>query len=44
MSLVDESGAAIKEGLHCDGVHLNEGGYKVMAGVAADMFIKLISE
>ena len=43
-AIVDESGAAIKEGLHCDDVHLNEAGYKVMAGVAADMFSKLISK
>jgi len=33
-AVVDEETAEIKSGLHCDGVHPNEAGYRVMADVA----------
>lgn len=40
--MVDESGVSIKEGLHCDGLHPNEVGYEVMAGVAIKTLIKTL--
>lgn len=33
-AMVDEDTAEIKSGLHCDGVHPNEAGYRLMADVA----------
>ncbi|MCC5465342.1 GDSL-type esterase/lipase family protein [Pelosinus baikalensis] len=40
-AMVDESSGKIKEGLHSDGIHPNEAGYKVMAGVAVEFFTEM---
>lgn len=40
-ALVNDSGTKIKAGLHCDGLHPNEEGYKVMADVAVDVLAKI---
>jgi len=36
-TMVDGSGANIKEGLHCDGLHPSEDGYEVMAATAIEV-------
>lgn len=41
-SMVDDSGVNIKAGLHWDGVHPNNAGYEVMAGVAAKFFVRVL--
>lgn len=41
-AMVDEETAEIKSGLHCDGVHPNEAGYRVMADVAIRALQKLL--
>lgn len=41
-SIVDDSGLSIKAGFHCDGIHPNNAGYEVMAGVATKIFIKVL--
>lgn len=41
-ALVDEETAEIKSGLHCDGVHPNEAGYRAMADVAIRAFKNLL--
>ena len=40
-AMVDEGSGKIKEGLHSDGIHPNEAGYKVMAGVAVEFFTEM---
>lgn len=40
-AMLDESNAEIKSGLHCDGVHPSEAGYKVMTGVAIEVLQKV---
>lgn len=40
-AMIDESNTEIKSGLHCDGVHPSEAGYKVMAGVAIEILRKM---
>lgn len=40
--IVDDSGLSIKAGLHFDGIHPNNTGYEVMAGVAAKTFIRVL--
>ncbi|MCE5285063.1 MAG: GDSL-type esterase/lipase family protein [Pelosinus sp.] len=42
--MVDDSGLQIKNGLHCDGIHPNTAGYKVMAGAAYKFFAKTLIE
>ncbi len=40
-AMVDEGSGKIEEGLHSDGIHPNEAGYKVMAGVAIEFFTEM---
>lgn len=42
--MVDESGINIKAGLHCDGIHPSENGYRSMADVAVEVLAKLINK
>lgn len=42
--MVDGSGLHIKNGLHCDGIHPNAAGYKVMAGAAYKFLAKVLIE
>lgn len=41
-AMVDASGVRIKDGLHCDGIHPSKAGYRVMAGVAAEILARLL--
>ena len=40
--MIDESCVDIKTSLLCDGVHPNTAGYEIMAGVAAQFFVKIL--
>jgi lysophospholipase L1-like esterase len=42
-AMLNPAGDGIREGLHIDGVHPNEAGYRVMAGVAAEFLRRSIS-
>ena len=42
--MVDERSAEIKKGLHCDGIHPNERGYRLMAGEAVPVLARLLNE
>lgn len=43
-AMLNPAGDGIREGLHFDGVHPNEAGYRVMAGVAADFLRRRIKQ
>jgi len=42
-AMIDEGGVKIKEGLLCDDVHPSIAGYEVMADVAAEFLVKVLS-